>query len=63
MNSALTTRFTRLQPGRSTHLRQQLIEHVRTGELDGALAFLSADDNPPGDVEEFRDHFAEREIR
>src|SRR5258707_5669709 len=46
----LTSRFTRLQPVLSTDLRQQLIEQVRTGELDVALAFLSADDTPPGDV-------------
>ena len=29
---------------------QQLIEQVRTGELDVALGFLSADDTPPGDM-------------
>jgi DNA-binding transcriptional LysR family regulator len=46
----LTSRFTRLQPVLSTHLRQQLMEQVRTGELDVALAFLSADDTPPVDV-------------
>lgn len=46
----LTSRFARLQPSLSTDLRQQLIEQVRTGELDVALAFLSADDTPPGDV-------------
>jgi DNA-binding transcriptional LysR family regulator len=46
----LTGRFTRLQPVLSTGLRQQLIEQVRTGELDVALAFLSAADTPPGDV-------------
>ncbi len=46
----LTSRFTRLQPVLSTDLRQQLIEQVRTGELDVALAFLSADDTLPGDV-------------
>ena len=46
----LTSRFPRLQPVLSTGLRQQLIEQVRTGELDVALAFLSADDTPPGDV-------------
>ena len=34
----------------STHLRQQLIEQVRTGELDVALAFLSADDTMPSDL-------------
>jgi DNA-binding transcriptional LysR family regulator len=46
----LTSRFPRLQPVLSTHLRQQLIEQVRTGELDVALAFLSADDPMPGDL-------------
>jgi DNA-binding transcriptional LysR family regulator len=46
----LTSRFTRLQPVLSTGLRPQLIEQVRTGELDVALAFLSADDTPPADV-------------
>ena len=46
----LTSRFPRLQPVLSTDLRQQLIEQVRTGELDVALAFLSADDTMPGDV-------------
>ena len=46
----LTSRFTRLQPVLSTGLRQQLIEQVRTGELDVALAFLSVDDTMPGDV-------------
>src|SRR5438105_9966955 len=46
----LTSRFPRLQPVLSTHLRQQLIEQVRTGELDVALAFLSADDTAPSDV-------------
>ena len=46
----LTNRFTRLQPVLSTHLRQQLIEQVRTGELDVALAFLSTDDTIPGDL-------------
>jgi len=46
----LTNRFPRLQPVLSTHLRQQLIEQLRTGELDVVLAFLSAKDTPPGDV-------------
>src|SRR5689334_24876037 len=46
----LTSRFPRLQPVLSTHLRQQLIEQVRAGELDVALAFLSADDTVPGDL-------------
>jgi hypothetical protein len=34
----------------STHLRRELVEQVRTGELEVALAFLSADDTPPADV-------------
>jgi len=46
----LTSRFTRLQPVLSTNLRQQLMEQVRTGELDVALAFLSTDDTAPDDV-------------
>jgi len=46
----LTSRFPRLQPVLSTDLRQQLIEKVRTGELDVALAFLSPDDAIPGDL-------------
>jgi DNA-binding transcriptional LysR family regulator len=46
----LTSRFARLQPVLSTGLRQQLVEQVRSGELDVALAFLSVDDTPPGDV-------------
>src|SRR6478672_11664307 len=46
----LTNRFTRLQPVLSTDLRQQLMEKVRTGELDVALAFLSTDDKAPDDV-------------
>jgi DNA-binding transcriptional LysR family regulator len=46
----LTSRFPRLQPVLSTELRQQLIEQLRTGELDVALAFLSADDTAPSDV-------------
>jgi DNA-binding transcriptional LysR family regulator len=46
----LTSRFPRLQPVLGTHLRQQLIEQLRTGELDVALAFLSADDSMPGDL-------------
>jgi len=46
----LTSRFPRLQPVLSTHLKQQLIEQLRTGELDVALAFLSADDTMPADV-------------
>ena len=46
----LTSRFPRLQPVLSTDLRPQLMEQVRTGELDVALAFLSVDDAVPGDV-------------
>ena len=46
----LTSRFPQLQPVLSTHLRQQLIDQVRTGELDVALAFLSTDDTIPGDL-------------
>jgi len=46
----LTSRFAGLQPVLSTDLRQQLIDKVRTGELDVALAFLSADDAIPGDL-------------
>jgi DNA-binding transcriptional LysR family regulator len=46
----LTSRFPRLQPVLSTDLRPQLIEQVRTGELDVALAFLSVNDAVPGDV-------------
>jgi DNA-binding transcriptional LysR family regulator len=46
----LTSRFPRLQPVLSTHLRQQLIDQVRTGELDVALAFLSTADTMPGDL-------------
>ena len=46
----LTSRFPRLQPVLSTHLKQQLIEQLRTGELDVALAFLSADDTMPADL-------------
>ena len=46
----LTSRFTQLQPVLSTGLRQQLIEQLRTGELDVALGFLATDDTPPGDV-------------
>lgn len=46
----LTSRFPRLQPVLSTDLRPQLIEQVRTGELDVALAFLSVNDAIPGDV-------------
>lgn len=46
----LTSRFPQLQPVLSTHLRQQLIDQTRTGELDVALAFLSTDDTMPSDV-------------
>ena len=46
----LTSRFPRLQPVLSTGLRQELMQHVRTGELDVALAFLSTTDTPPADV-------------
>jgi len=46
----LTSRFPALQPVLSTDLRQQLIEKVRTGELDAALAFLATDDPIPGDL-------------
>ena len=46
----LTSRFPRLQPVLSTDLRQQLIEKVRTGDLDVALALLSVDDTMPDDV-------------
>ena len=46
----LTSRFPGLQPVLSTHLRQELIEQVRSGELDVALAFLSVDDTIPGDL-------------
>ena len=46
----LTSRFGQLQPVLSTHLRPQLIEQLRTGELDVALGFLSADDTVPDDV-------------
>ena len=46
----LTSRFAQLQPVLSTDLRPKLIEQVRTGELDAALAFLAADDTVPDDV-------------
>jgi DNA-binding transcriptional LysR family regulator len=46
----LTSRFDQLQPVLSTGLRQQLIDEVRSGELDVALGLLSATDTPPGDV-------------
>jgi DNA-binding transcriptional LysR family regulator len=46
----LTSRFPRLQPVLSTDLRPQLMQQVRTGELDVALAFLSTHDTVPGDV-------------
>jgi len=46
----LTSRFPKLQPVLNTHLRQQLIDQVRNGELDVALGFLSVDDTIPDDV-------------
>jgi DNA-binding transcriptional LysR family regulator len=46
----LTSRFPRLQPVLSTHLRHELIEQVRTGELEVALGFLSAGDTMPSDL-------------
>jgi len=46
----LTSHFPRLQPVLSTDNRPQLIGQVRTGELDVALAFLSANDTVPDDV-------------
>lgn len=46
----LTTRFTQLQPVLSTGLRHELIQQLRTGELDVALGFFAAADTPPGDV-------------
>jgi DNA-binding transcriptional LysR family regulator len=46
----LTSRFPRLQPVLSTDLRPQLIEQVRTGELDVVLGFLSTADTMPADV-------------
>jgi DNA-binding transcriptional LysR family regulator len=46
----LTNHFTRLQPVLSTDLRLKLIEQVRSGELDVALAFLATDDTVPDDV-------------
>jgi DNA-binding transcriptional LysR family regulator len=46
----LTSRFTQLRPVLSTDLRHELIEHVRTGELDVALGFFAAGDTVPGDV-------------
>ena len=46
----LTSRFPRLQPVLSTQLKTQLIDQLRTGELDVALAFLSADDTMPADL-------------
>src|SRR5689334_17434527 len=50
MSFCLRSVLTRLQPVLSTDLRQKLIDQVRTGELDVALAFLAADDSAPGDV-------------
>jgi len=46
----LTNRFPRLQPVLSTDLRQQLIDKVRSGELDVALAFLATTDTIPAEV-------------
>jgi DNA-binding transcriptional LysR family regulator len=46
----LTSRHPRLQPVLSTDLRPQLMQQVRTGELDVALAFLSTHDTVPADV-------------
>jgi len=46
----LTSRFPGLQPVLSSHLRQQLMEQVRSGELDVALGFLAADDRMPHDL-------------
>jgi DNA-binding transcriptional LysR family regulator len=46
----LTTRFSQVQPVLSTHLRQELIEQIRTGELDAALGFFSVGDTIPDDV-------------
>src|SRR5689334_6776712 len=46
----LTSRFPKLQPVLSTGLRQELMEQVRTGVLDVALALLSTADTPPADV-------------
>jgi DNA-binding transcriptional LysR family regulator len=46
----LTSRFGELRPVLSTDLRPRLIEQVRTGELDVALAFLATDDAVPDDV-------------
>jgi DNA-binding transcriptional LysR family regulator len=45
----LTSRFPRIQPVLSNHLRQGLVDQVRTGELDVALGFLAADDTMPSD--------------
>jgi DNA-binding transcriptional LysR family regulator len=46
----LTSRFGGLRPVLSTDVRLKLIEQVRTGELDVALAFLATDDTVPADV-------------
>src|ERR1051326_2456822 len=46
----LTSRFGGLRPVLSTDLRMKLIEQVRTGELDVALAFLATDEAAPSDV-------------
>jgi DNA-binding transcriptional LysR family regulator len=46
----LTTRFRQLQPVLSTDQTPALIDQARTGALDVALAFRSADGMPPDDV-------------
>jgi DNA-binding transcriptional LysR family regulator len=46
----LTNRFPQLRPVLSTDIRQKLMEQVRSGELDVALAFLATDDAVPADV-------------
>jgi DNA-binding transcriptional LysR family regulator len=46
----LTTRFVRLQPVLSTDLTQKLVEQVRTGVIDAALALRFGDAMIPSDV-------------
>ena len=46
----LTSRFPQLRPVLSTDVRHKLIEQVRSGELDVALAFLATDEAVPSDV-------------
>jgi DNA-binding transcriptional LysR family regulator len=46
----LTRRFGRLQPVLSTDLTQRLVEQVRSGDIDVALALNSAERPTPGDV-------------